>query len=146
MNNVVPILVALPLGVGFLIPLAVRCHPRLAEVLSNLTLFALGSMSLSLIGRQLTYHMGGWPSPEGIELRVDDLTTLMLLTINGLAFVIGIYYWGLKVLRHQWPFLSNPFQNSGHHFGILRIIGYLAFSKLFLQWKRVAEILDWQIG
>ncbi len=41
MNNLVPLLVAIPLGVGFLIPLAIRLHPRLADVLSNLTFIGL---------------------------------------------------------------------------------------------------------
>ena len=91
MNNVVPLLVAIPLGVGFLIPLAVRWNPRLAEVLVNLTLLVLISLSLSLTGREIIYHMGGWPTPDGIDLRVDDLTTLMLLTINGLALMVALY-------------------------------------------------------
>ena len=91
MNNLVPLLVAIPLGVGFLIPLAVRLHPRLADVLSNLALAGLFLVSLALVGDETIYQMGGWPAPEGIELRVDDLTTLMLLTINGLALIVGLY-------------------------------------------------------
>jgi multicomponent Na+:H+ antiporter subunit D len=91
MNNLVPLLVAIPLGVGFLIPLAVRLNPRLSDVLSNLTLLGLLAISLSLTGDELTYQMGGWPTPEGIQLRVDDLTSLMLLTINGLALIVGLY-------------------------------------------------------
>lgn len=91
MNNLVPLLVAIPLGVGFLLPLAVRLSRPLADVLSNLTLVGLVSISLCLIGDELSYSMGGWPAPEGIQLRVDGLTTLMLLTTNGLALVIGLY-------------------------------------------------------
>ncbi len=91
MNNLVPLLVAIPLGVGFLIPLAVRWKPQMAELLSNLALFGLVLLSLSLIGNQTIYHMGGWPTPNGIDLRIDDLSTLMLLTINGLALIVGIY-------------------------------------------------------
>ena len=91
MNNVVPLLVAIPLGVAFVIPLAVRCHPRLADVLSNLTLLGLLLLCFLLPGREMIYHMGGWPTPNGIDLRVDALTTLMLLTINGLALIVGIY-------------------------------------------------------
>ena len=85
MHNLVPLLVAIPLGVAFFVPLAIRLDPRLADVLSNLTFSALLVLCLSLPGREFIYHMGAWPTPNGIDLRVDGLTTLMLLTINGLA-------------------------------------------------------------
>ena len=91
MSNVVPMLVAIPLGAGFLIPLASRWNPRLADVLGNLTLVVLACLSLSLTGHEIVYHMGGRSTPVGIDLRVDDLTTLMLLTINGLALIVGLY-------------------------------------------------------
>ena len=92
MNNVVPLLVAIPLGVSFLIPLVVRWHSRLPALLGNLALFGLVLISLSLTGHEpIIYHMGGWPTSSGIALRVDDLTRLMLLTINFLALIVGIY-------------------------------------------------------
>jgi len=90
MDNVVPLLVAIPLGVAFAIPLAVRLHPRLADLLGNIALFALVLCCAPLWGREIVYHMGGWPTPNGIDLRVDALTTLMLLTINGLALIVGL--------------------------------------------------------
>ena len=91
MNNLIPFLVAVPLGVGFLIPLAVRVHPRLADLLSNLAFFSLLMISVALVGHETVYHMGGWPTPTGIDLRVDALTTLMLLAINSLAVIVGIH-------------------------------------------------------
>lgn len=91
MNNVVPCLVAIPLAVAFFIPLAKRLHARLPELLCNVGLFVLVLLCISLQGRDLIYHMGGWPTPIGIDLRVDSLTTLMLLTINGLAMVVALY-------------------------------------------------------
>jgi multicomponent Na+:H+ antiporter subunit D len=105
MNNLVPLLVAIPLGVGFLIPLAVRRNPRLAAVLSNLSFFGLVVISLSLQGREIIYHMGAWPTPNGIDLRVDGLSTLMLLVINGLALIVGLYsvaYLQGFTARHQF--------------------------------------------
>jgi multicomponent Na+:H+ antiporter subunit D len=91
MNNLVPLLVAIPLGMAFLIPLAVRISPRLIDALGNLTLLGLVALCLRLQGCEIVYHMGAWPTPNGIDLRVDGLTTLMLLTINGLAFIVGLY-------------------------------------------------------
>lgn len=104
MNDLVPLLVAIPLGVAFLIPLAIR-NPRLVDVVSNLALFGLVLLSLSLQGHEIIYHMGGWPTPNGIDLRVDGLTTLMLLTINGLALIVGIYsvaYLQRFTARHRY--------------------------------------------
>jgi multicomponent Na+:H+ antiporter subunit D len=91
MDNLVPLLVAIPLAVAFLIPLAIRRYPQLSDVLGNLTLFGLLLLCLALRGRETIYHVGGWPTPNGIDLRVDSLTTLMLLTINGLALMVGLY-------------------------------------------------------
>jgi multicomponent Na+:H+ antiporter subunit D len=91
MNNLVPLLVAIPLGVAFVIPLATRLYPRLADVLCNLALFGLVLLCLALHGHEIIYHMGRWPTPNGIDLRVDALTSLMLLTINGLALIVGLY-------------------------------------------------------
>jgi multicomponent Na+:H+ antiporter subunit D len=105
MNNLVPLLVVIPLGVGFLIPLAIRLHPRLADLLSNLAFLGLVALSLSLTGHQIVYHMGGWPTPNGIDLRVDGLTTLMLLMINGLALIVGLYsvaYLQRSMVRYRY--------------------------------------------
>ncbi len=44
--------------------------------------------------------MGGWPTPSGIDLRVDGLTTLMLLTINGLALIVGTLFGRLHAAIH----------------------------------------------
>lgn len=90
MYHVVPLLVAIPLGAAFLMPLACR-RPRVADVTSNLVLLALAVLSWTLVGEEIVYHMGAWPTPNGIDLRVDGLTTLMLLTINLLALVVAFY-------------------------------------------------------
>ena len=91
MTNLVPLLVAIPLGTAFVIPLANRLHPRASDVLGSLAPFCLLVMSLVLLNHEITYHMGDWPTPNGIDLRVDSLTSLMLITINGLALIVSIY-------------------------------------------------------
>lgn len=102
--NVFPLFIAIPLGVGFLIPLTARIHSRLADVLSNLGLLSLLLMSVFVLGQEgvTIYHVGGWRTPLGIDLRVDALTTLILLTINGLAFVVGIYS-----IAYLWSYTSR---------------------------------------
>ena len=105
MDNVVPLLVAIPLGVAFVMPLANCVGPRLCDALSNLAFVVLLLMCVSLSGRELNYQMGAWARPIGIELRVDGLTTLMLLVINGLALIVTLYsvaYLKRFTARHRY--------------------------------------------
>ncbi len=91
MNDLVPLFVAIPLGTAFVIPLAARLHPRLADGLAILATAALIGLCVRLPEHDLTYQMGGWPAPEGIELRIDQLTRLMLMTVSALASIICLY-------------------------------------------------------
>jgi len=47
----------------------------------------------------LTYFMGGWPPPWGIELTIDPLRVYMLTTITGVSLWIFIY--ALRDLEHE---------------------------------------------
>ncbi len=105
MNNLVPLLVAIPMGMGFLIPLARRWHERLSDVLSCIALLITVCISFALVGREMTCHMGGWPTPIGIDLKVDPLAVLLLLITNGLALLVGVYSAGpgaLPASRYQY--------------------------------------------
>lgn len=42
-------------------------------------------------GGEISYAMGGWAPPFGIELRLDGFNTLVLLLVNGIAAVTSIY-------------------------------------------------------
>jgi multicomponent Na+:H+ antiporter subunit D len=44
-----------------------------------------------LNGSPISYHMGGWRPPFGIEYRVDLLTAFVLIIISGVAFLTSIY-------------------------------------------------------
>ena len=90
MDNLIPLLTATPLAAGFLIPLANRFDARSSGLLAVLSLAAVLSCCLPLQGQTVVYHMGAWPAPTGIDLRVDALTLLMLLTINTLALLVGV--------------------------------------------------------
>ena len=105
MDNIVPMLVAIPLGIAFVMPLANRVGSWLCDALSNLALFVLLLMCVLLSGREVIYNMGAWARPLGIELRVDGLTTLMLLVINGLALIVALYsvaYLRRFTARHRY--------------------------------------------
>jgi multicomponent Na+:H+ antiporter subunit D len=103
--NVIPAFVALPLGMGFVAPLLSRRRAWPADLLGNLTLAALCVMSVAAIGRSGVYHMGAWPTPLGIDLRLDALTALMLLTVNGIGLASTLFsvpYMNQYTSKHRY--------------------------------------------
>lgn len=95
MHNLIPLFVALPLTMSVLIQLAARRRAVLAGWLACLTLLVLMLMSVATIGAtaggELIYNMGGWQTPLGIDLRMDGLTTLMVVTINTIGLAVLLY-------------------------------------------------------
>ena len=79
--NLVPWVIALPLGMGFLLPLVPKRRRRVADLLANLTMLAVVYMAVSLIGDRAVYQVGGWAPPIGINLVLDGLSALMLLVV-----------------------------------------------------------------
>jgi len=67
------------------------CHPWLILVMA-----ATGLMAIALLGQviahgPISYRMGGWQPPWGIEYRIDELNALMLVLITGAGFLGAIY-------------------------------------------------------
>jgi multicomponent Na+:H+ antiporter subunit D len=89
--HILPVMVALPLAVAFVLPVAGRGRPGLADWLANLALAALLGLALAAHGEVGVYHLGGWATPIGIDLRHDAFTSLMLLTVNAVALAAGVY-------------------------------------------------------
>jgi len=87
----IPLFVALPLAVSLLIQLVARGRPVRAEWLANATMLALVLMTCYAIGRSGLYHMGGWPTPIGIDLRLDALANLLLLAVSLVGFAVALY-------------------------------------------------------
>jgi len=87
----IPLFVALPLAVSLLIQLVARGRPAVAEWLTNATMLALVLMTCYAIGSTGLYHMGGWPTPIGIDLRLDALANLLLLTVSLVGFAVALY-------------------------------------------------------
>ncbi len=87
----IPLFVALPLAVSLLIQLVARGRPALAEWLANATMLALVLMTCYAIGDTGLYHMGGWPTPIGIDLRLDALANLLLLAVSLVGFAVALY-------------------------------------------------------
>jgi multicomponent Na+:H+ antiporter subunit D len=87
----IPLFVALPLAVALLTQLLARERPALAGLLTNVTMLGLVLMSCLTIGGGGLYHLGGWPTPIGIDLRLDSLATLLLLVINIVGLAVALY-------------------------------------------------------
>jgi len=83
--------VILPLAAA---PLCVIFHHRvLAWVLTLLVClisfyFSIMLLNRVLAGDAITYAMGGWVAPWGIEYYIDKLTAYMLLIINAIAVLV----------------------------------------------------------
>ncbi|MES1925664.1 monovalent cation/H+ antiporter subunit D family protein [Salinisphaera sp. T31B1] len=78
-------------------PVCVLLHrPLLAWLVYLLTAWACLALAFLLyvqvkIGGPISYAMGGWPPPFGIELRLDAFNTVVLLLVTGIAAVSAVY-------------------------------------------------------
>jgi len=83
--------VILPLAAA---PLCVIFHHRvlawILTLLVSLISFCFSCILLNqvLVGDAITYAMGGWVAPWGIEYYIDKLTAYMLLIVNGIAVLV----------------------------------------------------------
>jgi multicomponent Na+:H+ antiporter subunit D len=92
MEHSVPMMIVLPLAMAFFIPMVSRRYAWVPDYVGNLTMMALAIMSLSSMDFLGTiYHVGGWPTPIGIDLRVDGLTALMLIAVNVIGFAAALF-------------------------------------------------------
>ncbi|MGB5412660.1 MAG: monovalent cation/H+ antiporter subunit D family protein [Woeseiaceae bacterium] len=90
MNGLAPHLPALQVVVPMLVSaIVILLRPRglawMACTAASAMAFAIAIQltQIVLATGPVTYLMGSWPAPYGIELRVDALSALMLLVVNG---------------------------------------------------------------
>lgn len=94
--NLIPLFVAIPLGAAFLVSLFGKRIKGFSDSLSNistLTLFSISLYSIFLLRTHeiLVYKVGGWVPPIGICMVLDGLSSLMLVTVNLIAFLVTVY-------------------------------------------------------
>jgi len=94
--NVLPIFILLPLGAGFIMLLSHRLGKRLPDFIANAAVFFLVLMAFSLYffrtpGTVMIYKAGCLPVNIGVNLVLDGLSHLLLLTVNLVAFLITFY-------------------------------------------------------
>lgn len=96
MIDVLPIFILLPLGAGFIMLLSHRLSRRLPDFIGNAVTFFLMAMALSIyffrpLGALIVYRTACLPAVIGINLVLDGLSHLLLLTVNLVAFFITLY-------------------------------------------------------
>jgi len=99
MYEVIPLLVAVPLGAAFLLPIIgkLKKHDSISDIFSVIVSATILLMAILLLGgrENLVYWMGGWsakaPSITGIAVYVDGLTRLLILVVAGVTFAVTIF-------------------------------------------------------
>jgi multicomponent Na+:H+ antiporter subunit D len=91
MDNSIPLFVAIPLGMGFLTVMLGKRIRWIPDLIGNGTLAVLLVMSFTTIGKEQLYHMGSWATPLGIDLRLDGLSSLLLIAINVIGFAVTLF-------------------------------------------------------
>ena len=89
--ELVPWLILIPLGMGFVLPLVPGGKPRVADVLACGAALALLLLCALLMGQSGVYRVGGWPPPRGINFVLDGLSWLMVSVVS-LVSVAGTLF------------------------------------------------------
>ncbi|MBU2596328.1 MAG: NADH/ubiquinone/plastoquinone (complex I) [Planctomycetes bacterium] len=91
LNIPLPLFIALPLAVAFLLPLFGTKTRGFASFIAVLTTAALLVFSIFSFGRFEVYCVGRWTIPLGINLVLDGISALMLLTISIVSFAAMLF-------------------------------------------------------
>ena len=85
MSIPLPLFIAVPLVIAFLLPVFGRKGKAAATALANLVTISLIIFAVASIGKTEVYEIGKWSIPLGINLVLDGLSSLLLLAINIVA-------------------------------------------------------------
>ncbi|MDD5495963.1 MAG: proton-conducting transporter membrane subunit [Candidatus Omnitrophica bacterium] len=110
--SLLPLLIIIPLGSGFLIPLFGRKIKGIADLMAIFAAFL--SFALSLLfalelkgSGVLACSIGDWIPPVGLAMVIDGLSGLMLVVMNLVAFLVAIYSVAyVKDSRSKWKFFT----------------------------------------
>jgi len=91
-----PVLIVIVPLIGALITAFFR-KGSIAWAFATLITWSALAMAVMLLwqvtaaAKPISYHLGGWPPPIGIEYRVDALNVFILLLVSGVASLIMVY-------------------------------------------------------
>jgi len=89
--QLLPLMIGIPLGAGFVVALMPKKNPRISDVLANAAALALLALAAVLMGQRAVYRVGGWPPPVGINLVLDGLSGFMLLVVALVACTATLF-------------------------------------------------------
>ncbi len=98
------LIIAVPLFVAVIIPIVAQWKRNLSMPLAGLALATSLTMSALLIpqvpaGGHLSYYLGSWEPPFGIEIRIDFLGLFMMILISAVCLITAIY--SMKYVSHE---------------------------------------------
>jgi len=90
------LLVLVPLLAAVSIPLLARVHRSIPWLVTMLSCALAFLVSIALLLRvlaegRISYWLGNWPPPWGIEYAVDSLNGFVLVVVSFIALMVGIY-------------------------------------------------------
>ena len=85
MSIPLPLFIAVPLIIAFVLPMFGRKGKSAATALANMVTISLLVFAVASIGKTEVYEIGKWSIPLGINLVLDGLSSLLLLAINVVA-------------------------------------------------------------
>ncbi|MFP4488366.1 MAG: complex I subunit 5 family protein [Bacteroidales bacterium] len=99
MDSLIPLFIIIPLGIAFLIPLTWKIMPGICRFLPSAGMLAMVIMAFRLLffvgDGTVTYMVGGWEPvnniPIGIHLVADGLSIMMLLVVNIIGMMAGLF-------------------------------------------------------
>jgi len=87
----VPLMIGAPLAAGFILALLPKSRPRICDVFANAAALVVLAMAVALLGREGSYQVGGWAPPVGINLVLDGLSSLMLVTVAAVSLAATLF-------------------------------------------------------
>ncbi len=130
-----PVLViVIPLLAAMLAPLVSRIHRSVGWYLATTATFIAFLLSLSLLytvidGGTVSYRMGSWAPPMGIEYVVSYFNGFVLAVIAFISFIITLY--GKKSVEQEIPEQKIPFFYSAYLLFIAGIMGIVITGDIF---------------
>jgi len=103
MSVPLPMFVAVPLVVAFVLPALGKRLKPVATVLANLVTIFLLVLAVMSIGDSRVYEVGNWSIPLGINLVLDGLSSLLLLAISVVSAAAMLFS-----IRYMEQYTAKP--------------------------------------
>ena len=98
-----PLFVAVPLAAAFLTAMFSEKLRSVATLIANCATVVLLAFAIASVGQARMYQVGRWPIPLGINLVLDGLSELLLLTISTISFAAMLFS-----IRYMERYTAKP--------------------------------------